>query len=168
VRRDLESELKYKLERSVRNQIIGSLLNRVNFELPEITVAQETRNVVYDIVQQNAKRGVSREIIEKEKNQIYTAATQNAKERVKVNFLLQKIADKEDLKVSQEEIVGRINYLAGAYNIPPEKFAEDLRKRNGVLEIFDQILKEKTMDFLEKNARIEEVPVGTLDPAPKA
>lgn len=165
VRRDLENELKFKVDRSVRNQLISSLLNRVNFELPESSVAQETRNVVYDIVQQNAKRGVSREVIEKEKDQIYSAATQNAKERVKVNFLLQKIAEKEDIKVSQEEIVQRVNYLAALYQIPPEKFAQDLKKRNGLIEIFDQLLKEKTIDFLQKNAKVEEVPAGTAETA---
>jgi trigger factor len=167
IRRDLENELKYKLDRSVRNQLVGSLLNRVNFELPETSVAHETRNVVYDIVQQNAKRGVSREVIEKEKEQIYSAATQNAKERLKVAFLLEKIASKEDIKVSQEEIVQRVNYLAALYQIPPEKFAQDLQKRNGVVEIYDQILKEKTLDLLEKNAKIEEVPAGTPDVAVK-
>jgi len=167
IRRDLENELKYKLDRSVRNQLVGSLLNRVNFELPETSVAHETRNVVYDIVQQNAKRGVSREVIEKEKEQIYSAATQNAKERLKVAFLLEKIASKEDIKVSQEEIVQRVNYLAALYQIPPEKFAQDLQKRNGVVEIYDQILKEKTLDLLEKNAKIEEVPAGTPEVAAK-
>ena len=30
-------------------------------ELPETAVAKETRNVVYDLVQENAKRGVTRQ-----------------------------------------------------------------------------------------------------------
>src|SRR5205823_14482420 len=97
VKRDLENELKLKQDRTVRNQLVRSLLNRVNFELPESAVAHETRNVVYDLVQENAKRGVSREVIENQKEQIYTAANQGAKERVKVAFLLQKIAEKEDI-----------------------------------------------------------------------
>src|ERR1043166_6243288 len=44
VKRDLENELNYKLRNSTRNQLIRSLLNRVNFELPETAVKQETRN----------------------------------------------------------------------------------------------------------------------------
>jgi trigger factor len=137
---------------------VRSLLNRVNFELPESAVAHETRNVVYDLVQENAKRGVSREVIEKQKDQIYTAATQGAKERVKVAFLLQKIAEKEDIKVSQEEIAQRINHLSGLYQIPAEKFLKDLQKRNGLIEIYDQIMNEKVIDFLQQNAKVEEVP----------
>jgi trigger factor len=162
VRRDLENELNYSQNRSVRNQLIRGLLDRVNFELPESAVAQETKNVVYDIVRENQKRGISREMIEQEKDKIYSAATQGAKERVKVSFLLQKIAEKENIKVSQEEVARRIQTLAAMYQIPPDKFIKDLQKRNGVMEVYDQIASDKVLELLQQNAKIEEVPPGTL------
>ena len=157
VRRDLEAELNHKQSRGIRNQLIRSLLSRVNFDLPETAVARETKNVVYDLVQENAKRGVSREMIEKQKDQIYNAANAGAKDRVKVAFLLQKIAEKEDIKVSQQEIAQRIGHLAAMYQIPAEKFAKDLQKRNGLIEIYDQIMNEKVLDMLQQNAKIEDV-----------
>ena len=157
VRRDLENELKYKQSKAARNDLVRALLGRVNFDLPETAVAQETRNVVYDLVQENAQRGVPRDVIEKQKEQIYSAATHNAKERVKVQFLLQKIAEKEDIKVSQEEIGRRVTHLAGLYRIPPEKFLKDLQKRNGLIEIYDQVMNEKVIDLLEQNAKYEDV-----------
>lgn len=165
VRKDLENELKFKQDKVVRSQIIRSLVNRVNFDLPETAVARETRNVVYDIVQENARRGVARDILEQQKDQIYSAATQGARERVKVAFLLQKIAEKEDIKVSQEEISQRIVQMAAMYQIPPEKFAKDLQKRNGLIEIYDQIMNEKVIDLLQKNARIEDAPPGAAPAA---
>lgn len=160
VRRDLENELKYKQDKSLRGQLIRELLNHVNFDLPESAVAHETRNVVYDIVRENSKRGVSRDLIEKQKEQIYAAATNSAKERVKVAFLLQKIGEKEDIKVSQEEVARRVHSLAALYQITPEKFLKDLKKRNGLVEIYDQIANEKVLDFLQANAKIEEVPAA--------
>jgi trigger factor len=168
VRRDLENELNLKVHKAARNQILRSLLDRVHFDLPETAVAQETRNVVYDIVQENAKRGVGRETIEQQKEQIYSAATHGAKERVKVAFLLQRIAEKEDIKVSQEEIGRRIAHLAGMYGIEPQKFAKDLQKRNGLIEIYDQVMNEKVLDLLEQQAKIEEVaPVPVTPGAPE-
>ena len=95
VRRDLENELKYSQAKAIRSQIIRGLLDRVNFDLPETAVAQETRNVVYDIVRRKHQRGVTREMIEQQKDEIYSAATHNAKERVKLSFLIQRIAEKE-------------------------------------------------------------------------
>jgi trigger factor len=165
VRRDLENELDYSQNKSVRNQLIGGLMGRVNFELPESAVAHETRNVVYDIVRENQKRGVSRELIEQEKDKIYSAAAQGAKERVKVSFLLQKIAEKENIKVSQEEVARRVQTLASMYQIPPEKFVKDLQKRNGFIEIYDQIANDKVLEFLQQNAKMEDVPPGTLSQA---
>ena len=71
IRADLENELNFKKNRSVRNQLMQELLNRVTFDLPESAVTNETRNVVYDIVMENQKRGISKEEIEKQRDQIY-------------------------------------------------------------------------------------------------
>ncbi|HEY3932149.1 MAG TPA: trigger factor [Verrucomicrobiae bacterium] len=164
VRRDLENELKYSQAKAVRGQIIDALLGGANFDLPETAVAHETKNVVYNIVQENSKRGVPRELIEKQKEEIYMAATRSAKDRVKLAFLIQRIAESEGIKVSQEEVLRRVQSLAAAYQIPPDQFIKDLQKRNGVNELYDQIAHEKVLEFIEINAKIENVPVT----APKA
>jgi trigger factor len=160
VQRDLENELKYSQARAVRGQIIHALLTATNFDLPETAVAHETRNVVYDIVRENNQRGVARDLIEKQKDEIYSAAAQSAKERVKLSFLIQRIAEKESIQVSQDEVLKRAQSLAMAYQIPLEKFLKDLQKRNGVVELYDQIAHEKVLAFLEQNAKIEEVPAA--------
>jgi len=159
VQRDLENELKYSQAKAVRGQIIHALLTATNFDLPETAVAHETRNVVYDIVRENSQRGVARDLIEKQKDEIYSAAAQSAKDRVKLSFLIQRIAEKEGIQVSQDEVLKRAQSLAMAYQIPLEKFLKDLQKRNGV-ELYDQIAHEKVLAFLEQNAKIEEVPAA--------
>ena len=165
VRRDLENELAYKVNRSIRNQLVTELIKRVSFDLPEAVVARETRNVVYDIVNENQKRGVPKELVEKQKDQIYSAAADSARSRVKLNFILQKIAEKEDIKISQEEVAHRIQHLAAMYDIPPEKFARDLQKRNGVIEIYDELAREKTLELLQEKAKIEDVAPEPAKPA---
>jgi trigger factor len=161
VRVDLENELKHSQANAVRKQIIDALLVGANFELPETAVAHETKNVVYNIVQENSKRGVPRELIEKQKEEIYTAAARSAKERVKLAFLVQHIAEQEKIQVTQEEVLQRVQSLAAAYQIPPDKFVKDLQKRNGINELYDQIAHEKVLNFLEINAKIENVPAAT-------
>lgn len=161
VRRDLENELKFSQAKAMRGQIMDSLLNRTNFDLPETAVAHETKNVVYNIVQENSKRGVPRELIEKQKEEIYTAATRSAKDRVKLAFLVQRIAEQEKIQVTQEEVLQRVQSLAAAYQIPPDKFIKDLQKRNGINELYDQIAHEKVLAFLEQNAKIEDVPAAS-------
>ena len=165
VREDLENELKLKKDRDTRRQMIDALLARVSFDLPETAVKQETRNVVFDIVRENQSRGVPKDLIEQQKDAIYSAASDGAKTRVKVNFILQKIAEKEEIKVSQEEVAVRIQTLAGMYNIPPAQFIKDLQKRNGIMQIYDQIAEGKVLEFLQANAKIEDAPPAPTPPA---
>ena len=133
-----------------------ALLGRVNFELPESAVVAETRNVVYDIVRQSTQRGMERELIEKQKEEIYSAASVNAKERVKLSFLVGRIAEQEKITVSQEDVFKRAQQLAVMYQMPLDQFIKDLQKRNGVNELYDQVLHEKVLDLLEKNAAVSQ------------
>jgi len=60
-----------------------------------------------------------------------------------------------------------VTQLAATYQIPPQKFLKDLQKRNGLIEIYDQIMNEKVMEFLQQNAKIEDVPPGAeAEPKP--
>jgi trigger factor len=156
VRTDLENELKYSQSKAVRAQVVRALLGRVNFELPESAVANETRNVVYDLVRQNTQRGVARELIEKQKDEIYANAASNAKERVKLAFLVGRIAEQEKITVSQDDALRRAQQLAMMYQMPFEQFLKDLQKRDGVNELYEQVLHEKVLELLEKNAALTE------------
>ena len=156
VRTDLENELKYSRAKSIRQQIVQVLLEKLNFELPETAVAAETRNLVYDLVRQNSQRGITRETIEAQKDQIYSAAAGNAKERVRLAFIVQRIAEQEKISATQEDVVKRAQTLAMMYQTPLEQFIKDLQKRNGVHELYEQVVHEKVMDLLEKNANITE------------
>jgi len=158
VRTDLENELKYARSKNLRGQVVKALMDKVNFDLPESAVANETRNVVYDLVRQNTQRGVARELIEQQKDQIYANAAVNAKERVKLAFLVSRIAEQEKLEAKQEEVIKRAQQLAMMYQMPFDQFIKDLQKRNGVNELYEQVLHEKVLELLEKNAAITETP----------
>jgi trigger factor len=157
VRNDLESEIDTKSRRDVRAQLVEGLSSRVQCELPESLVQGETRNAIYNIVAENTQRGVSKETIDEKKNEIYSYAASNAKEKLKVAFLLGRIAEKEGIKVSREELMGRIVALANEREVKPEKLIKDLQKNDGFGAIHEQILLAKVVDFLEKHAVVEEV-----------
>jgi len=157
VRTDLQNELNYKIKRNVRDQLVRELLKRVNCELPESIVLSETRNVVYDIVRENQQRGVSKETIEQQKDQIFSVANNSAKDRIKAAFVLGRVAEQEGIKADQKEVTQRILVLAQQYQIKPDQMVKQLRDRNGFAEIEEQIISAKVLDFLESNAKVEEV-----------
>ena len=166
VRGDLQNELNSKQTRDIRNQVAKALFDQVTCELPESLLQQETRNIVYQIVQENQQRGITKEAIDQQKDQIYGAASLGAKERVKASFILQRVAEKEGIKVSREEINQRIYVLSQNYQMTPDKFVKELEKRDGVSEIYSQLVNEKVIDFLQQHSKIEDVaPAAAATPA---
>ena len=160
IKDDLEVDRNTKASRAVRDQIIQSLLAKVSFDLPESIVLQETRSVVYSVVQENQRRGVPKESIEQQKDVIFADANTNAKGRVKAMFLLNRIAEKEGIKVEQQEILERVQAMAQQYQMHIQKLIKQLEERNGFGEIHEQIIVRKVLDFLQLQATVEEVPAA--------
>ena len=157
VRADLQNELNSKQSRSLRDQVVTGLMAKVKMDLPETMVEQETRNIVYNIVHENQQRGVSKEMIETEKEKIYASAKQTSLERVKAHFVFSKIAEKEGTRVEQMEIAGRLQAMAAQYKMPVDKLIKELEKNDGINEIYRQMVQEKVVELLVQNAKVEDV-----------
>lgn len=166
VRRDLENELTYRRRKGVQSQVVSHLLKQVHFEVPESLVQQETRMLVYDYVANLQRQGVSPEVIEQHKEKIYHDARQTGIQRVRLDFLVEAIAKKENLQVSTEDLAQRLTYMAYQRNVPPNKFLEEVNKSGEIHAIRQQLLQEKVLDHLEKSAVVTEVPPSA--PSPEA
>jgi trigger factor len=158
VRKDLQSELNLKQKRTVRNQIVRALSERVNFDLPESLVEAHTRNFVYDIVSRSQQQGATKEMIDKQKDEIYSAASQGAKERVKLGFILNAVANKEGITVPDEALHSRIAIMAHEASMPADKYIKELQKNEGIYQVMEQLLHERVIDFLQEHAKIEDTP----------
>jgi trigger factor len=154
VRKGLTLERESEAKADLRKQIVDHLLGRVEFELPESLVAQETRTIVYDLVRENSQRGVTKETLEEKKDEIFGYATKSAKERLRTSFILDAIAKAEGIKVEANEMEERIAQMARRNRVPPEKLKAQLDERDGLAEIEEQILVGKTLDFLLSNATV--------------
>jgi trigger factor len=160
VRKDLENDRKYQERRAMRDQLVSALLGRVNVDLPDALLEHETRNVVYDIVRANQERGVTKEAIDQRKDEIYTVASNSARERVKASILLRRVAEKESLEATPEEMSRRIMQLAMQSGVKPDRLAKQLKERGALGEIRQQVITEKVLDMLEQHAQIQEVPAS--------
>lgn len=168
IRRDLQNELDLRAKRTVRDQLLKQLLDQVSFELPESVVASETRNLIYNIVNENQRRGVAKEIIEGKKEEIFQNANSSAKDRVKAAFILNQIAQAEKITVDQKELTQRVLQLAQQNDVKPEQMVKTLQERNQFPELQQDILTGKVLDWLELNGQIEDVVAGIPTPASPA
>ena len=163
VEADLKNELEYSEKQSIRNQCVQKLLEKVTCDLPETIVNQATRAVVHNIVQSNHNRGVSKDVIEENKDDIYSNAKSNAEVRVKANYILAQIAEKEGIKVTEQELSRQISAMAMQQKIKPQKMADQLKENGGIYEVQEEILNSKVIDLLEEKAKVTEV-----DPKPES
>ncbi|MDB4341785.1 trigger factor [bacterium] len=162
VENDLKNELEYSLKKSIRNQCVDKLLSAVNCDLPETIVNEATRAAVHNIVQQNHQRGVGKDIIEENKDRIYSNAKADAEVRVRANYILSRIAEKEGIKVTDQELSRQIAAIAAQQKVKPQKLAQQLKDNGTLYQVQEEIMNGKVIDLLEEKAKVTEI-----DPKPE-
>jgi trigger factor len=160
VRADLQNEWNLKQNRSIRKQVVDNLLGRIKCDMPESLLEQETREIVYSIVNDNQQHGISKEALDAQKDAIYTTASSTARDRIKASFAFQRVAEKEGVRVEQVEIARRLQDLAAQYKMPVEKLVKELEKSGGLSGVYAQLLNEKVVDLLVQYAKLEDIVIA--------
>src|SRR6202022_4402594 len=121
LREDMISEKRRRAETLKHNQIIDYLVSRVECELPQSYVKDETRRIMSEIVQQNQRRGVSEDALREKGKKIINVASRSAKDRLKASFILTRIGEAEKIDVSEPELKRRVESLAAQHGMSYEK-----------------------------------------------
>jgi trigger factor len=158
LRVDLENQKREFIEEGKRRQIIDHLNRSVEFDLPANLVRSEVRRIAADIVRQNQERGVSDEKIMENQKEIAGNATAAANERLKGAFILTRIAEKENIRVSKDEMNERITAMAVRYGTSVDKMKKDLVDRDALTGIEEEVLIAKTLAYLTSNATVLPLP----------
>lgn len=133
VRKNLQDEAERGVANEVRDQVIEQLLKAATFDLPESIVHAEAQEAMFNIVRENAARGISTDSLREKGREIHDFAHKNAAEKVKLDFVLSRIAEVEKLEVKDEEVAHAIEHLARQAGRPLAKFREELAE-NGAIE----------------------------------
>jgi trigger factor len=155
IQHDLAHEKEHERERAKEGQVVKYLHERIQFELPPALLKNETRRILAELVQGNRERGVTDEMLKDREKELIESAAGLAAHRLKTNFILHRIAERENIKVSRDDINARLREEAARYNIPVEKMRKELQEHDGVDAFAEQILLGKTLDFLKANVSVE-------------
>lgn len=155
VREDLQSMREGGEKRRLQGEIIKKLLEETKLDVPESVLATETRNEVYDLVQQTSHRGASADDIEGKKEELFEVATKNATERVKLRYILRRIAAQEKVEVTKEEFDARIQGLAAQHRVPADRVIADLKKNESLGRLEDEVRLNKTLALILDKAEVK-------------
>ncbi len=161
----LSTEMRERLEKMAESQFdsakrtgaLKSLLSQIQCELPAQAVEREVTGILREIVQENQVRGVSDEDLQSHQDELVGVAQQNARDRVRANFLLLRIAEKEKLTVSDTDMIMAVSEMARRYEMPVKKLIKDLRSHDGLSSVRDQILMGKALDLVVANVTVNEI-----------
>ena len=159
---DIEHAKKHEVERAKEAHVVQYLHERIQFELPPALLQSETRRALAELVQRNRERGVTDEMLKEKEKELIDAAAGMAAHRLKTNFILHRIAEREKIQVTKEDLDRRVRQEATRYDISLEKMRKELQQRNALDDVAEQILLGKTLDFLKANVSIESTQEPTI------
>jgi trigger factor len=155
IEHDIEHAKQHDAERARESQIVKYLHEHIQFELPPALLQNETRRALAELVQRNRERGVTDDMLKQQEKELIDGAAGLAANRLKTNFILHRIAEREKIKVTKEDVEVRIRQEAARYDISPDKMRKELQQKNALDDIAEQILLGKTLDFLKANVSVE-------------
>ncbi len=133
IRKDITMMRTSEERRRLEGAVAAKLLEMTAMTLPQSQVQRQTANEVYELVQHNTRMGLARESIEENREQIFSAAAKTAEDRLKLRYILMKIANAEDFSVSDFEVEQHIRQLAARAHKDPVKLKAEF-KRDGVMD----------------------------------
>ncbi len=138
-----------------RRQVAEGLAAKIEFPIPESLIEDETESLLRQMVEQNVRRGVPQDELEKNKEELFVSARKAAIERTKVRMLLKRVAEAEKLEVKPQDFSAAVIREAQRRGQAPDKLLKDLRKdRNQAHAISENVLIDKALDFLVEQATV--------------
>lgn len=162
---DLEKTVKKQLKREKLNKIYledlkpkmtETLIEKIEFDLPKSVVDQEI-----DMSFQTSLQGKSKdEIKELQENpdkveELRKGFEEEAKDSVKLTFIVDELAKEQDIKVDDNEVVQAIYYEAMQQGQDPKKYLEYYQKQNLLPAIKMAMVEDKLFSKLLKLEELE-------------
>ncbi|MBI1870275.1 MAG: trigger factor [Chlamydiae bacterium] len=142
-------------EQALRNQAVRILSDRVTFDVPSSQTRQEVENLYSELLGQVRQGLVSRKNLEDPK--LDENLHKEALRRVRVSYLLHHIAEKETLKVEDQELTNEVLRISQNVGKSPEEVRASFEKENRLEVLRSRITQDKVIDFILENAIIKTV-----------
>jgi len=154
VRDDLEHEARHAGDRAVRSDLMKQLAARVSFEVPHSLIERETDRRLEDFAGRLVDQGIDPRKAGLDWKAFRDAQRDPAREAVASALLLDEVARREHLEVTNDEVDQEIERYAERTRRTPAAVRAALEKEGGLSRIYTGLRREKSIDFLMARATI--------------
>lgn len=149
IREGTEADKKHQAEHEAKEKLIAELVKRHDFNVPEALVEHQIDVRLERGLRALAAQGMRAEDMKKmDLNRLRAGQRDQAVNEVKASVLLDKIADAENIQVTDEEIDHEVDALAKQSKQTPEAIRARLTRDGALDRIRNRIRNEKTLNFL--------------------
>jgi trigger factor len=150
-----------------RERALDAVLGQLDLPLPETLVREETELRERALDDRLRRSGLDREAYleaagttEEELDEQFDT---DARRSVKAGFVLDKLAQAEELGVDQNELSAYVTEQAYRMGVAPDRLAKELTDRGQLGSVVNDILRSKAMTLLSERAAIKDESGRTVD-----
>jgi trigger factor len=155
IREDIEKHKSEGAQEQMREKILEWLEDNNEFEIPESLVERQLQVRVQRLVRDLARQGINPQRLDVDWGKIREDQQKQAERDVKGSLILDYISNKENIRVTDDDIEAEIEKIAAETQRPKDKVREVLGKDSGLDRLAEQIRNKKTLDFLQGRAHIQ-------------
>ncbi len=158
LRQELQAEAHRRERARLKDEVCRLHLSKTPFDLPVTVVQEETRVMFASLVREQLMQGLTREQVAGQRDQLLTAAERSATEKVKLGYILHRIAEEEKITVADADLEAELQQMATRYRMPLEELRKTLTEKKELDAIRHEMRMHKTLDMILENAKIGEDP----------
>jgi len=156
IRDNLQAQLESQIRSDMSEQVYQHLLGNTNFDLPVDIVARQAGTILQRQYINLLSRGLSREQVDEQMEQLRAGSEEQARQQLKTFFIMDKVAEKLEIEVSEEEINGDIARVAIQRGQRPEKLKEQMERDGSLAQFRLDVRQSKCISKLLESANITE------------
>lgn len=153
VRKAIYAQRERDAQQEAKNKIVDKLVDEHEFPVPETFVERQIRNRVETTLRAMASEGVDPRSMNLDWEKIRASQRDKAVREVKASMLLSKIAEREAIHVTREEVDREVERMARQQREPVAAVQMRFEKDGTLGRIASHIQTEKTLTFLFEHAR---------------
>ena len=148
-----------RIDNQLREALIKALIEKNEFEVPEAMVERQVNMMLENSKQRLASQRLSLEMMGLTEESYKVQFREVAREQVKGSLLLDAVAEKESLEVTDEDIAKQVSEIAAGTNQDREKVANLYQTNARAKEnLVAQMREDKAVQLLLERAKVTEVP----------
>jgi trigger factor len=153
IRKNIFAQRQYEAQQAAKEKIVDKLVAEHDFPVPEVFIERQIRNRVEQSLRALASEGVDPNNLKLDWAKVKETQRDKAVHEVKASLLLSKVAEREAIHPTREEVDREVERIARQQREPVAAVQMRFEKDGTLGRIANHIQTEKTLSLLFEHAR---------------